>query len=152
MAKQETQPFDPNATITSEEGLRYLPDPFEKGEHQLVGVADAGEWEVLEEDFGPEVDWAITPTVAGKLVATKTVQIDHNDDRGPVDTNLYSIEDAVTGERRMFYGNYQIDNALQGDKYIGRTIYLEHKGKRDQGKGGRSLNVFTILVKREPVS
>lgn len=129
--------------------FRYLPDPFGKGENDLVGVADAGEWEVLEEDFGPEVDWAVTPICAGRLVAVKTVTIDHNDERGPTDTNLYSVEDAVTGERRMFYGNYQIDNALEYDKYVGRVIYLEHKGKRDQGKGGRTLNVFTIYVKRE---
>lgn len=143
----------------SETGLVLRRDPFGTESHDVLGWADPSEWEVLEEDFGPAIEWATSPVVAGLLVNQKTVDIDHEDGRGSEPTNIYCLEDAVTGERRAFYGNYQLDQAL-GSKaddrnkspYIGRMVLIRWEGKREQGKGGRTLNTYTIAVKREPVA
>lgn len=152
MPREQKQSAVDEVTTDTDTGLLVRGDPFGGNQRDLVGIAEAGEWEVLEEDYGPEIDWSVTPVIAGTLVAFKTVVVDHDDERGPQDTSFYGIENALTGERESFWGNYQIDKALQGNKYIGRTIYLEHKGKRDQSSGARTLNIFTILVKRPPVT
>lgn len=140
-------------------GLVMRRDPFGGDSPDVLGVFNPDEWEVLEEDFGPIIDWPTTPTVAGKLVAQKTVNINHDDERGEQPTNLYSLVDAVSNERRAFYGNYQLDQALgcdsrDGNKspYMGRFILIRWEGKREQGKGGRTLNVYTVVAKREPVT
>lgn len=148
MAKDKETTDEPYA---NDMGLMLRGDPFGNGEHEIVGIANAGEWEVLEEDLGDIVDWATSPVIAGVLAGWKEVMIDHDDDRGETPTSIYSVLDSLSGERRAFYGNYQIDQALRKTTYMGRMVYIEHKGKRDQKKGGRTLNVFTILVKRAPV-
>lgn len=140
-----------------ENGLILARDPFGGENAEVMGFV-AGEWDIVEEDFGPEIDWPTTVRVAGRLTNVKTVMVERDEvdkDTGfriKEPSNLYCIEVFPTGEKRSFFGNYQIDNALQRDMYIGRIIFIQWEGKREQSKGGRSLNTYTIGVKREPVA
>lgn len=155
MTDQQTDTF-----LDTETGLVLRRDPFGGDAHDILGFGDPSEWEVLEEDFGPVIEWDQNPTVAGILINQKVVEIDHNEkDRGPEPTNIYCIQDALTSERRAFYGNFQIDQALgcnppelgKKSPYLGRMVLIRWEGKREQRKGGRSLNTYTIAIKREPV-
>lgn len=145
--------------IDTETGLVLRRDPFGGNEVEILGLGDPSQWEIVEEDFGPIVEWQETPVLAGVLINQKVVDIDHDDNRGTVATNIYCFEDLMTKERRAVYGNFQIDQALgcepaikgQKSEYIGRTMLLKWEGKREQGKGGRTLNTYTIAIKREPV-
>lgn len=145
--------------VDTESGLVLRADPFGGSQHDILDVLNPDDWEMVEEDFGPVIDWPTMPTVAGRLVNQKTVMIDHEDSRGESATNIYCLQHAVTGERMAFYGNYQIDNALgcnppeagKRSPYLGRTVFIRWQGKREQGKGGRTLNVYTVAVKKEPI-
>lgn len=142
-------------------GLVLRRDPFGGEHHDIVDIFDPSQWDVLEEDFGPVIDWATSPIVAGKLINQKIVMIDHDDTRGTIPTNIYCIVDALSKERRAFYGNFQLDQAMgcqnpdpedpQKSPYIGRDMLVKWEGKREQNKGGRTLNVYTVAVKKTPI-
>lgn len=146
--------------IDHDTGLVLRQDPFGGEGHDVIGFADASEWDIVEEDFGPVHSWESQPILVGILVNQKTVDIDHDDNRGETPTNIYCFQSPLTNERVAVYGNFQLDNALgcpvptKGLKspYLGRMVYVKWEGKREQGKGNRSLNVYTIAVKKPAVT
>lgn len=135
----------------AQDGLMVLPDPFGNGDDKIVGYSEAGDWEVLVDDWGPDWDFQNNPILVGTLIHAEVILIPETDDDGEITerpTVFYSFEHYPTNERVRVWDNYVLNKALGGidTPYMGRILYMEWKGKKEIGK--RSLNTFTVLVKK----
>jgi hypothetical protein len=106
--------------------------------------------EVVEEDFGEEVDWAQTPMFAGVYTGNhKEIEIAGNisDDGEVKPSHLYGFLEIPSGARRALWAPFQIQQAMEQNNIVkGDALMFRHEGKRQSGL--RQINIFTIKVIR----
>lgn len=131
--------------VIESNGLLVRAEGFGAGE--VVGYV-AGEWDLVQDDYGSPVNWTDSPIVVGPIVLHKIVsqEFDDGTETRHREVNLYCIEDQISGQRKAIFGNYQLDVALEGRVAVGHTWYIEWRGKRENGP--RSLNTYVIARKK----
>jgi hypothetical protein len=118
-------------------------DPFDTAAQEDSWDASAEGWERVGDADGDEIDWSETPRFEGIYLGSGIKKNKQGEE-----FDIYRFTDR-SGTARFSWGAYQLDEAFENVP-LNSQARITWKGIRDlgEGKGGRTLNQFEVLIKR----